>query len=224
MKNAVIFFKFSYGIIGFVGVVISVKKKFIDVALTKIKQQKKVTSLEEKKLRYGLEAFYNLATKTIVLIILAIVFDLVIELLLLIFVYSLFRLYAFGIHAKTSLQCWFTTIPIYIGGCFLVKYFTFPLWLSYLIWILGFISFCLFAPADTPARPLIHKQKRIRAKILSLCILTLSFVFFSLNTNYIYNNIILYAILMEAISINPLIYKLTNTPFNNYKIYNQSMV
>lgn len=200
------------------------KKKFIESALTKIKQQKKLTSLEEKKLRYGLEAFYNLATKTIVLIILAIVFDLVIELLLLALVYSTLRLYGFGIHAKTSLQCWFTTIPIYIGGCFSVKYFTFPLWLSYSIWILGFISFCLFAPADTPARPLIHKQKRIRAKILSLCILTLSFVFFSLNTNYIYNNIILYAILMEAISINPLMYKLTNTPFNNYKIYNQSMV
>lgn len=69
-----IFFDFSCVIIGSVGVVISVKKKFIDGALTKIKQQKKVTSLEEKKLRYGLEAFYNLATKTIVLIILAIVF------------------------------------------------------------------------------------------------------------------------------------------------------
>ena len=199
-------------------------KKFIEKSIQLIKQNREVELLEEKKLRYGLEAFYNLATKTIVLILLAILFDFGLELLLLTIIYSTLRLYGFGIHAKTSLQCWLTTIPVYIGGCLIIKYCEFPTTVSYIIWIFGFLSFLFFAPADTPARPLIRKNKRIRAKILSLCILTLSFVFFSLNTNYIYNNIILYAILMEAISINPLIYKLTNTPFNNYKIYNQSMV
>lgn len=219
-----IFFDFSCVIIGSVGVVISVKKKFIDGALTKIKQQKKVTSLEEKKLRYGLEAFYNLATKTIVLIILAIVFDLVIELLLLALVYSTLRLYGFGIHAKTSLQCWFTTIPIYMLGGLFIKYATITSNLIYIFWIISFLSFLLFAPADTPARPLIRKNKRIRAKILSVLILCIYFIIYTLNISSMFNNVIIYAICMELIVINPLTYKLTKTPFHNYEIYEKNMV
>ena len=39
------------------------------------------------------------------------------------------------------------------------------------IHVFSSLSFLLFAPADTPARPLIHKEKRIRAKILSILIL-----------------------------------------------------
>ena len=203
---------------------ISVKKKFIDVALTKIKQQKKVTSLEEKKLRYGLEAFYNLATKTIVLIILAIVFDLVVELLLLALVYSTLRLYGFGIHAKTSLQCWFTTIPIYMLGGLFIKYATITSNVIYIFWIISFLSFLLFAPADTPARPLIRKNKRIRAKILSVLILCIYFIIYTLNISSMFNNVIIYAICMELIVINPLTYKLTKTPFHNYEIYEKNMV
>lgn len=219
-----IFFDFSCVIIGSVGVVISVKKKFIESALTKIKQQKKLTSLEEKKLRYGLEAFYNLATKTIVLIILAIVFDLVIELLLLALVYSTLRLYGFGIHAKTSLQCWFTTIPIYMLGGLFIKYATITSNLIYIFWIISFLSFLLFAPADTPARPLIRKNKRIRAKILSVLILCIYFIIYTLNISSMFNNVIIYAICMELIVINPLTYKLTKTPFHNYEIYEKNMV
>ena len=219
-----IFFDFFCVIIGSVGVVISVKKKFIESALTKIKQQKKLTSLEEKKLRYGLEAFYNLATKTIVLIILAIVFDLVIELLLLALVYSTLRLYGFGIHAKTSLQCWFTTIPIYMLGSLFIKYATITSNLIYIFWIISFLSFLLFAPADTPARPLIRKNKRIRAKILSVLILCIYFIIYTLNISSMFNNVIIYAICMELIVINPLTYKLTKTPFHNYEIYEKNMV
>ena len=217
-------FDFSCVIIGSVGVVISVTKKFIESALTKIKQQKKLTSLEEKKLRYGLEAFYNLATKTIVLIILAIVFDLVIELLLLALVYSTLRLYGFGIHAKTSLQCWFTTIPIYMLGSLFIKYATITSNLIYIFWIISFLSFLLFAPADTPARPLIRKNKRIRAKILSVLILCIYFIIYTLNISSMFNNVIIYAICMELIVINPLTYKLTKTPFHNYEIYEKNMV
>ena len=149
------------------------KRKFIKQSLNFIKSKKKITNLEEKKLLYGLEAFYNLFTKTIVLIILAIIFDCLKELILLTFIYSTLRLYGFGIHAKTSLQCWFTTLPIYIGGCLFIRYCELPIVILYILWIFSFISFILFAPADTPARPLIHKEKRIRAKILSIVIQTI---------------------------------------------------
>ena len=200
------------------------KRKFIKQSLNFIKSKKKITNLEEKKLLYGLEAFYNLFTKTIVLIILAIIFDCLKELILLTFIYSTLRLYGFGIHAKTSLQCWFTTLPIYIGGCLFIRYCELPIVILHILWIFSFISFILFAPADTPARPLIHKEKRIRAKILSIVILLFYLFIFIIYPNKLINNTILYGLLMECISINPLVYKLFNTPFNNYRYFQKTTV
>ena len=201
-----------------------VKKNFIEKSINLIKSQKELNTIEEKKIRYGLEAFYNLITKTVVLIILAVIFHLVLELFLLSLIYSTLRLYGFGLHAKTSLQCWITTLPVYLGGCLIIKYSIIPSEIASIIWVFGFLSFLLFAPADTPARPLIHKEKRIRAKILSIGIL-LGYLFIYLyNFSPILNNAILYALLMESIVINPLLYKITGTTFNNYKYFQKTSV
>ena len=86
------------------------------------------------------------------------------------------------------------------------------------------VSVILFAPADTPARPLIHKEKRIRAKILSIFLLVIYLILYLYNFNSMFNNAILYALLMESIVINPLIYKLTGTTFNNYKYFQKTTV
>lgn len=200
------------------------KKRFIDGSLSLIKKTRMISELEEKKLKYGLEGFYNLATKTIVMLLLAIYFNVVIEYFILIIIYSTLRLYGFGIHMKTSLQCWFTTLPIYIGGALLVKYTVFNSIVCQFAFVLGFVSFLLFSPADTPSRPLIHREKRIRAKILSLIIFGCYFVLFFYSDNSILKNIIVYAIFMESISINPITYVLFRTPFNSYKTYHKKMV
>ncbi len=197
------------------------KQKFIDNSLCMIQKTREIDRLEEKKLKYGLEAFYNVFVKSVVLIILSILFHTVWEIIGLTIVYSTLRLYGFGIHMKTSLQCWFTTIPLYLGGSLLIKYFEFPIQFHIVVWAIGFISFLLFAPADTKARPLIHKEKRIRAKILSLCILIIYFILFIHLENVILKNIIVYAIFLESLSINPLVYKLFKMPFNNYKTFNK---
>lgn len=201
-----------------------VKKSFIEKSVNLIKSRKELNTLEEKKIRYGLEAFYNFITKLIVLIILAVIFNLVFELILLSLIYSTLRLYGFGLHAKTSLQCWITTLPIYLGGCLLIKYLVIPNSIAGIIWIFGFLSFLFFAPADTPARPLIHKEKRIRAKVLSIIILIMYLVLYLYQSNTVIHNAILYALLIESISINPLIYKLTGTTFNNYKNFQKTTV
>ena len=200
------------------------KKKFINNSLAYISSKSSLTELDIKKLKYGLEGFYNLITKFIVLITLAIIFNLIPELILLILIYSLFRLYGFGLHAKKSWQCWLTTIPIYIGGCFFIKYATLPTYITYIIWLFGLISFLLFAPADTKSRPLIHKEKRIRAKILSIFIIIILFIINNFYQNNIFLNTTLYALILESIVINPITYKLFNMPYNNYKVYKKNMV
>ena len=193
------------------------KNKFIDSSLKLISNNHQLNELDIKKYRYGLEAFYNLATKMIVMIIISLILNTVLELFALVVIYSIYRLYGFGIHMKTSLLCWFTTIPIYIGGCLLMKSIIIPPYIVIILWIFGIASFILFAPADTPARPLIHKDKRIRAKILSIVIVIISFIIYIFIQNVVIKNLILYGLLIESISIDPLTYMLFNTEFNNYK-------
>jgi len=200
------------------------KNKFINMAFSTIQKEKEITPLEEKKLRYGLEAFYNMFTKAIVLSILAIILHIIPQFFLLLFVYSTLRLYAFGIHAKKSWQCWILTIPVYIGGCLFCKYGTVNTTVFLSIWFVGFISFLLFAPSDTPARPLIHKEKRIRAKILSIFILFVYLFLIFYIDKPIFTNCVSVGILMEVLAINPITYKLFQTQFNNYKVYQRKTV
>ena len=200
------------------------KKKFINYSLNYIESKKTLTALERKKIKYGLEGFYNLISKFIVLVILAIIFDLTVELLLLSIIYGFLRLYGFGLHAKKTWQCWISTIPIYIGGCFLIKYLVLPPTVCYIIWIFGLLSFILFAPADTKARPLIHKEKRIRAKILSIVIIILLFIINIYLKNNIFLNTSLYALIVQSIIMNPITYKIFKAPYNNYKAYQKTTV
>lgn len=199
------------------------KKKFIESSLDLIKSKKEVDNLEEKRLRYGLEGFYNTYTKFMVMLILSLILGIWREYLLLILVYSSLRLYGFGIHMETTFQCWVTTIPLYIGGCLVIKYFNFPLQTSLLLWLCGFISFLTFAPADTPKRPLIYKEKRVRAKVLSLIILLTYFLIFNVVKSQMIKEVILLGVILESISINPLLYKLFNMQYNNYKYFMKNL-
>ena len=199
------------------------KKKFIESSLDLIKSKKEVDNLEEKRLRYGLEGFYNTYTKFMVMLILSIILGIWREYLLLILVYSSLRLYGFGIHMETTFQCWVTTVPLYIGSCLVIKYFNFPLQISLLLWLCGFISFLIFAPADTPKRPLIHKEKRVRAKVLSIIILLTYFLIFNAVESQMIKEVILLGVILESASINPLIYKLFNMQYNNYKYFVKNM-
>ena len=89
----------------------------------------------------------------------------------------------------------------------------------YICYVSGFLALLLWAPADTPARPLLNKRKRLTNKIFSLG-LTLIYVLcsFYLNSNNFYN-IVSFILILETICICPLTYKLFKTPYNNYKTY-----
>lgn len=193
------------------------KNKFIETTILKIKKKKDISPLQEKKYRYGLEAFYNLITKLILLFIITSILHIVKEFILLMAMYSLFRLYGFGIHMKSSIACLCLTLPIYIGGCYFIRYANIPIQLSIVIWIMQFIIFILYAPADTPARPLIHEEKRKQAKIKEIILLIICcFIYYYFHI-LILNNSIIYALVMEGISIHPFTYYLCHTTYCNYK-------
>lgn len=198
------------------------KEKFIKSSLIFIMKYQECDDLKIKRLKYGLEGIYNLILKLIVVLIIACLTQTIKETSLLILFYAGIRTFSYGMHAKSSLACWITTILIYNGLPFLIANTTMPTHLGYTILGISFIFMLLWAPADTPKKPLIREKQRLKCKIMSLIVIIIYTIIFSFNKTTIINNSIIYALIIQIIFINPLTYKITNTKFNNYKYYKKN--
>ncbi len=195
------------------------KNAFVNSSLNYLIKHNACNDKQVNIFRYTLESLYSLVTKTCVVLILAFflkTFSITLTMLLL---YSVLRGFAFGIHATKNLYCWIVTLLTYVIGSLIIKYFTWPMEIIYICYVSGFLALLLWAPADTPARPLLNKRKRLTNKIFSLG-LTLIYVLcsFYLNSNNFYN-IVSFILILETICICPLTYKLFKIPYNNYKTY-----
>lgn len=195
------------------------KEKIVNSVTNFITKNKNCDDRQIKIIKYGLSGMYSLITKLAVVVVLVILTDTFIEFLTLLIAYILLRSFSFGLHASSSLLCWIVTIPIYVGGSLLVKFFLIPIYISYIIWIFAFVSFILWAPADTPKRPLIRAKQRKIQKIKTCIIAIIYLIILILVDNQVIINSITYALLIQTIMINPAVYWITKTPFNNYKFY-----
>ena len=199
------------------------KEKFINSSLTFIMKYQECDDLKIKKLKYGLEGIYSLIAKLSVVILIALLTNNLSTTLLFLLFYAGIRTFSFGWHAKSNIACWISTITIYNIIPLLIIKITIPNIIGYIILGIALLSMIIWAPADTPKRPLIRKEQRLKAKILSILVITLYFIIYLITDIQIIKNSILYAITIQTILVNPLTYKLTNTQFNNYKYYKKKM-
>ena len=195
------------------------KKRIVDKLTNFITKHKKCTEKDIKIYRYGLEALYNLATKTFVILVISYFLSTMKQCLLLILFYTSLRIFAYGLHANGSIGCWLTTIPVYIGGSLITKYYVIPKYFVFIIWSIYIIFVILWAPADTKKRPLIRAERRKKLKIESLIICLIHFIILLITNKTIIINCLAYTLALEAICICPLTYKITNNTFNNYLYY-----
>lgn len=193
------------------------KESFVNHSLNYLIKNNACNDKQMNIFRYTLESLYSLFTKTSVVLFLSILFKTFSITLLTILLYSILRGFAFGIHATKNIYCWIITITTYTLGPLLIKYFTLPIYFVYLCFGIGFISIFLWAPADTPSRPLINKKKRKVNKIVSslLALIYIFSTFFIKNTNFY--EIVSFILILESICICPLTYKLFNISYKNYK-------
>lgn len=198
------------------------KEKFINLSINFISKYQECDDLKLKRLKYGLEGIYSLIVKISVVILISIITKTLTETLLFILFYAGIRTFSFGWHAKSNIACWITTLLIYNVILYFIINIDYPIYIGYIILGISLISMLLWAPADTPKRPLIRKKQRLKSKILSITVLVLyAVIYVTINSNPL-KNIILYSLLIQTILINPITYKITNTRFNNYKYYKKS--
>ena len=144
------------------------KEKFVNSSIKFISKYQECDDLKIKKLNYGLQGIYNLIVKLSIVIIIAIITKTINQTLLFLLFYAGIRTFSYGLHAKSNLACWITTIIIYNIIPYFIKNINFPIYMSYIALIVALISMILWAPADTPKKPLIRKENRKKCKIISI--------------------------------------------------------
>lgn len=175
--------------------------------------------IKKDEIRYGLEAIYLSITKVVVILFISFLLNLLKEAIILLIFFNGLRSFAFGIHASKSWICFISSSILFIGIPYFCLNYNIPEIIQYIIIIISLINFILYAPADTKKRPLVRKNKRIGFKILTLFISLLYILLFFYTDNIFIKNVIVCSMLLEAVLIHPLTYRIFKLPYKNYETY-----
>lgn len=196
------------------------KQLFLDKSINLItKYNSNYTDEDVEKLLYGLEGLYLTITKMIIIFLVALILGLEKELILLLILFNIIRYTGFGFHADKSIECLIFSTLLFIGLPFITLKINFTNIEIISIYVLCLLSYILYAPADTPKRPLPNKKKRKIRKLSTIGISIIYLVSIYIFNNNTYTAIVISSLLIETIMILPLTYKIFNQTYNNYKIY-----
>jgi accessory gene regulator B len=200
--------------------VIIIKSIFLNNCISLIKHYNKDYSQKEiDKIRYGLEGVYLTITKAIIFILASSYFGILKEFFILTIMFSIIRMFAFGMHASKSYICLILSGSVFLTFSYFANIIFINDIIKILILSLCFILFFIYAPADTHKRPLINVTKRKNYKFMSLMIVFLySLLSFFFKERFM-QNCLIFSLIMEVIMILPISYKLFGLPYNNYKRY-----
>lgn len=197
------------------------KEVLLNNITNKIKDYYHYDDKKISEIRYGLETIYLSIVKLLIVFIVSIFIHTFKELCIFYISYALLRLFAFGLHAKNSLQCWLLTIPTFILIPYLIKQNIIN---NYYIAIPFILLIIIYAPSDTEKRPLINIKKRTIYKVLSILISIIYFLIIILSNNHLIKDSLLFSIILESLLILPISYKLLGLKYANYKRYRRKEV
>ena len=196
------------------------KERFLKKSLEIIKN--KDSSIDEEKLEeiaYGLEGLYLTFTKMLVILTVGFVLGIVKDILLLMIFYNIIRTTAFGMHAKKSIHCLIISSLFFIGGALLCKYVVIAPYVKISVAVVSLLLLIKYAPADTHKRPLINAKRRKIYKFLSVISGTVYLILIILFRNLSITNYICGGLLEAILMIHPLVYRMFQLPYSNYKNY-----
>lgn len=196
------------------------KNKFLNYAINTIHiNNPSYNDTKLAEIRYGLEGIYLSITKLIIIFLLAILLNILKEMIFMLIIFNILRTTGFGLHATKSWICLVSSSVIFLGGPLLAKIIIINNLLKTILSITSVILIYKYAPADTKKRPLIKEKKRTIYKFITTikCIILNIFIIFIKNN--IITNLIILGIYTEVIVILPKTYKLFNMPYDNYKNY-----
>lgn len=171
---------------------------------------------------YGLQNILGEIPKTILLFVIATILGILKETLITFILIMPYRSVSGGFHLKTHLGCILGTSLYYFGIVFLSKYVIFSQVIKYvvilLIWIFGMIMIEKYAPADTENVPILAKKIRRKNQVLAYIFFTIGLVVAGILNNTTVSNILIFANLIQTLTITKLAYRLTKNKYG-YEVY-----
>ena len=192
------------------------REHFLNVNLNYINSKLTFDDRKKKMIKYGLECIYTMITKSTAIIILSIIINTFYETLFLIIFYTFIRMFGFGIHATSNIKCWIVSVSTYSILPLIIRYVGINQIVVISCEMIAFLGLLLWTPADTKKRPLIHKDKRLKDKILVLSIAFI-YIIYSLFYLNIFSKAMMFGMLIELVCTCPLTYIIFKQPYNNYK-------
>lgn len=180
------------------------RDKIIDKIMIQINQKNNLDEIKYQEVRYGLIGFYTTITKLTVILFLTIILNCFKEFLIFLIFYAILRGVGYGCHAKSNIMCWFFSTILLIGIPYIFNKIIFKNNVLIILWIICFINFLIFCPADTDKRPMISKKRKFIFKIIIL-IISLIYLIIIIKFNSI-SNLVVSAMILEALLTNPLGY------------------
>ena len=192
------------------------REHFLNVNLNYINSKLTFDDRKQKMIKYGLECIYTMITKSTAIIILSIIINTFYETLFLIIFYTFIRMFGFGIHATSNIKCWIVSVSTYSILPLIIRYVGINQIVVISCEMIAFLGLLLWAPADTKKRPLIHKDKRLKDKIIVLSIAFI-YIIYSLFYLNIFSKAMMFGMLIELVCTCPLTYIIFKQSYNNYK-------
>ena len=196
-----------------------VKDFVINNSMNLVKELNKYDETQLEEIKYGIESTYLGITKIITILLISIIINQFKETITFFILFNIIRITGFGLHASKSIWCWIASIISFIGIPFLCKTLQVNNLFYIITSVISIICFVLYAPADTIKRPLINKRKRKIYKVITIIIGIVYYCMINSIPNFLYKNMLVFALMLETILILPITYKIFNLSYNNYKKY-----
>ena len=195
------------------------KELFLNKTISALTKQYNYDSDTLDRVKYGLEVIYLNVTKILAILLFSILFKSFKETILLVIFVNFLRMYAYGLHAKKSWHCYLSSTLCFVLIPKIFISIKISIIEKILVSFICYISYILYAPADTFKRPLINKEHRQKLKIETIIVTSIYVILLFLINDQYYSNLILLSLIIQSILINPIIYKLFDLPYQNYKSY-----
>lgn len=197
------------------------KEVVIENIMLSIRNNTDYTERKLKEIKYGLESLYLTLTKIGVIYVISIILKTYKELSLIFLFYGILRLTGFGIHAKSTKECWIVSLLVFVPIPYILKLIVIPKYINIILSLIGTILLLIYSPADTTKRPLIHKKKRVMNKVITTILASIYTVIVIFTKNNILSNTLTFSIILEMIMVLPISYKLFGLTYNNYLNYKE---
>ncbi len=149
---------------------------------------KRELNLDEDKrsiIEYGIFAFFHMGISVLLVAIIGLVFNVIIESLIISFTIAILRKFSGGAHASTSTNCAIVGVLISVIPAYIIKNINlnsnYIIVIGVLLYIISLIIIYKLAPVDSPNKPIKKKEKIKRLKRGSIIILSIYMIFVVIN-------------------------------------------